>query len=1077
MDGASEIKDYFARAKEVGIDHLTVTDHGSLISHREFQRRGKEEGIRIGLGVEAYITHDRFDVRSKANRNDGTSIYNHIGLIAKNENGLKNLYAINKEAWLSGFYYKPRLDFELLEEFHEDIIVLSGCLNGVLSKALEADDFDGAVEQAMNFKRLFKDDYYIEVMDHNPKNINDGLFEIADKLHIKPIITSDCHHASPDDIVTQEAMLILSTSPKVNPDFNFSKSQKMDWLERFNYVYPDRKMTFEKFNLHLKNGISQFENMKKAGYDRVDIIENTMEIAEKIGEYPEYRGLDLLPKPKTEDPDALLRKRVFAGLEKLGKHKDQIYIDRAEHELKVIKDKGFATYFLIISNTVRWAKQQDIRVGPGRGSAAGSLVCWSIGVTKPDPIEYGLIFERFLNPFRDDWPDVDIDFQDDRRDEVKDYVERQWKHVGNIMTFTRLEGKNIVKDAARVCKVPLKEVDAVAKVFVDYEDYCTSKNTLEFRKKYPEVKQLGDKLKGKLRSVGMHAAGIVVSSKPLTDYVPIESAENKEDKAKGRVPVLAMDGPAAADIGLIKMDFLGLKNLTVIQSTLDIIKERYGKDIDIDEIDLEDSDVYKTINKRSTLGVFQMEGAAFTKILDQMPIEKFDDIVAATSLIRPGAADSEFGKQYLDFRNHGNKTYLHDDVDWIIEDTSGVLYQEQTMQLCVHLCGMTPGESELVRKAVGKKKPEELEKWRVKFIDGATEKIGVREAKRLWHNIEASANYSFNKSHAVSYSLITYQCLWLKHYYPAEFVYAMLKHESDSDKMVTYLMEAKRMGVPVKMPHVNESGINYELHGADNPYIRIGLSQVKYVGEKAAKKIIESRPYESYEQLKEISERKFSGINSRALSCLDKVGAIDLPDHPKRGDERDYYFEYLNLPAFNWTTLSDELQHKVTKIDEATGGVRCTLGMVKKVERKNGWCRIDFIDETGSDGAFTSPQTDITKGNAYLFVIDGSSILEHIAVGDIKDSDSAIVRYLNLPASKPLGGAERVLKLYSRETKAGKLMGTLVTFNEDLKLTSYIVFPTKYHLAYGKAKPGTVVYVSAGETDSGSYKLEGIVNG
>lgn len=1069
LDGVSTADDYMRRAKEIGVEHLTITDHGTLAGHRAFQDAGIKHGINVGLGVEGYFSvTDRFDRRAAKTRNDGTEVSNHIGVIAKNAKGLENLQALTRVAWTEGFYNKPRFDIEALEEYREGLIVLSGCRGGVISKYLEAGDYDTAKEWAGRFKSIMGDDYYMEVMAHNPADMTAGHFQIADELGIKPIVTSDCHHATENDLILQEAMLILSSKPKINPKFDFSKSEKMDLLERFNYVYPDRKLTFEKYDLHLHTGTSQFKKFEAMGYDRTDYIESTVEIAGKIGEYPVHKGLDLLPKPKNKDIDALLRNLVMAGLEKRGLADNQEYLDRINHELKIIKDKGFATYFIILEDIVRWARGQGILVGPGRGSAAGSLVNYALFITNVDPIKYHLIFERFLNPDRPDWPDVDMDFPADRRAEVKAYAKKKFKHTGNLMTFTYFEGKNIVKNACTVLRIPFAEANKMTKHIVDFDDYLTStkKEVVEFRRRYPQVAELGIMFRGRLHSIGMHAAGVAIANAPLDQFLPVQTANNP-DKSSDRVEVLAVDGDGAAEIGIIKYDFLGLTALENIQNTIDYVEKHHDIKIDLDSIDLDDPVVYGSINKRSTLGLFQMEGSAFTNVLNSVSIETFDDVAAATALIRPGAANSRFGKQYLDFKNKGKFHSIHPDVDWITAKTSGVLYQEQVMQLCVHLAGMTVVESEKVRKAVGKKKQHELELWEERFVTGAAEKIGKDEAQDLWDDIVHSADYSFNLSHSVAYSIVTYWTMWLKHYYPLEFMLSLLKTETDVVKRLNYLNECKRLGIRIKLPHVNRSELSISREVDDKgECLRLGLSDIKYVGAAAGNKLIKARPFESLEHLKTFAAETYSGVNVRNIDSMDKVGAVRFDDNPLRGDEKEYYYEYLALPVFDSSRVPDAAFDVLTKIEDITeSGTHFVLALVSEITRKNGWARADLFDETGNHGAFFNPSWSLSKGDYMIFLIVNGSIAKMVPMDEF-GTGSGIDKFLSTERLKPFDGHRVIDFVYTERN--GKMRGELIVTDQHRVVSGGTVMGQFFYQVHTAAKPGRIL--SNFETAQNTYK-------
>jgi len=870
MDGLNSPRELCQAAIDAGQTAIAITDHGTLSSHREMQIAAKELGIKPILGVEAYISPtDRFDRSSKTDKS--IQAYNHIILLAKNKKGLENINILQEIAWNEGFYHKPRIDREVLNDYSEGIIVLSGCLNGLISKAIDKGSMEEAKLLLKGFKKTFEEDFYVEVQSHNPVEINSALLELADKLKIKAVATGDAHFAKEEDRVLEEAMLILSTSPKPDKDADFDMSRQMkDMNDRFNYLYPDRRISFQDYNLFIQTRSEIESDFNKAGINRTDIYENTMEIANKVSEYDFNQGLDLLPVPKT-DADERLRELSEKGLDRLGKASDDAYRSRLDEELGVIKDKNFASYFLVVADMINWAKENNIKVGPGRGSAAGSLVCYSLGITDVDPIKYDLLFFRFINPERNDFPDIDTDFEDRRRKEVKDYLKKKFKHVASISTFTYFKDKGVVRDSARVFMIPLQEVNRALKSVDTFEDFIDSPNTKEFRTRYPEVVWLAERLRGRIRSVGVHAAGVVVAKDDIRKFAPVESRADASDSVSGRIPVVAYDMDTVADIGLIKLDALGLKTLSVISDTLDSIKKRTGKDINLSELTLDDPNVYKMLSDGYTKGVFQAEATPYTNLLIKMGVDKFEDLAASNALVRPGAMNT-VGAAYIN-RKHGREAvdFTHKIIKPFTENTYGVIiYQEQVMQACVHLGGMSWSEADKVRKIIGKKKDaKEFDQFKDKFISGASKHISEKKAASLWHDFEAHAGYSFNRSHAVAYSMLSYYTAWLKTYYPLEFMFSILKNENDKDARTEYLIEAKRLGLSIKLPHINESNVYFSLQGES---IRFGLAEVKFISDSIANKIIEKRPYKNYNDFIEKASKKGSGINSRAIAALNSIG-------------------------------------------------------------------------------------------------------------------------------------------------------------------------------------------------------------
>ena len=1077
MDGLNSPAELAQAAKDAGQTALAITDHGTLASHRDMQLACKEIGIKPILGVEAYISPtDRFDRSSKTDKS--IQAYNHIILLAKNKKGLENINILQEIAWNEGFYHKPRIDREVLKQYAEGIIVLSGCLNGLISKAIEREEFAEAKMALKDFKKIFGEDFYIEVQSHNPKEINDKLLELADELNIKPVATGDAHFAKGEDKVLEEAMLILSTSPKADKEADFDMSRQMpNMLDRFNYLYPDRRISFQDMNLFIQSREEIESDFTKTGILRKDIYDNTMEIAHKIEEYDFNRGLDLLPVPKT-NADQKLSEMAFQGLERLrltdGWLGNDIYEQRLMEELEVIRDKSFASYFLVVADMVNWAKENNIMVGPGRGSAAGSLVCYTLGITDVDPIEYDLLFFRFINPERNDFPDIDTDFEDRRRKEVKDYLKKKFKHVASISTYTYFKDKGVVRDAARVFMVPLQEVNRALKSVDTFEDFIESPNTKEFRLKYPEVTWLAEKLRGKIRSVGVHAAGVVVAKDDIRKYAPVESREDMQDKVSGRIPVVAYDMDTVADIGLIKLDALGLKTLSVISDTLKSIKDRTDQEVHLSSLDFNDPQVYKVLSDGYTKGVFQAEATPYTNLLMKMGVDKFEDLVASNALVRPGAMNT-VGAAYIN-RKHGKEAvdYTHAKMRPFTENTDGVIiYQEQVMQACVHLGGMSWSEADKVRKIIGKKKDaKEFDQFKDKFIAGASEYITEKKAKTLWQNFEAHAGYSFNRSHAVAYSMLSYYTAWLKNYYPLEFMFSILKNENDKDARTEYLIEAKRLGLKVLLPHINESDLYFSLQGNA---IRFGLAEVKFISDSIANKIIERRPYESYGNFIEKASKKGSGINSRAVSALNAIGGAAFDDNSRSGKEKENYYEYLGIPTFN-LDLPPRIKAQARPIQDFDDlGSFVMFGMVKNIKRGTGWARVELVDETGSIGLFHHEQTQIETNQMYFILVGDNRIARYIKVSDINPNGSDLfVDYLYRKEYDLTDDEYMVLNHTPYKTKAGKMMAHLVFTNKNKELTRAIAFPTMYKMALAKLREGMKCKITLSKLDDGTLMVKEI---
>lgn len=1088
LDGLNSPEEYMKRASELGMTHLAQTNHGTLGGHREFQSAAKAAGIVPILGVEAYVSPtDMADRRSKAKRTDGTSVYNHLIILAQNEAGLTSLNTLNQRAWTEGFYNKPRIDLDLLDEFNEGLIVLSGCLNGLLCKAIERGDMEDAINTAKRLKKMLPGRFYIEIQGHNPKDTNEKLLLIGDTLGIPCVVTSDCHYARKEDLWIEEAMLILSTNPKRNNAADFNKSQKMDVLERFNYLYPDRMMTFEQIEIYLKGADDHRAQLAEQGIHREDLFTNTEVIAQDIEGYPYHEALDLLPRPKNGNPNDILERNAKAGLKGRGLDKKPEYVARLQEELDIIKSKDFSTYFLIISNMINWSKKQGIMVGPGRGSAAGSLVCYALGITEVDPIKYGLLFFRFINPERNDFPDIDTDFADRRRSEVKDYLRRQFKNVASIATINRFQGKGVMRDAARVYNVPLGDVNKALKGIdappgspseVWFDMFLDADKGKAFDKKYPEVMKLAQELSGRIRSTGMHAAGMILSNQPISNFAPIESAkEPGSEAAAPRIPVVPYDMGTVEEIGFIKLDALGLKALTVIDDTLKMVKERHNRTIVLTDINLEDKNVYAMLSEGYTKGVFQCEAVPYTSLILKMGgVHSFADLSASNALVRPGAMNT-IGAEYIARKNgKADVDYPHEVMKPFTEETYGeILYQEQVMLTITELAGMSMATADKIRKIIGKKKDaSEFEPFRVEFVEGATQKVKKKVAEKLWQDFLAHAGYSFNKSHAVAYSMVSYWTAWLKYYYPQEFMCAVLKNEQDKDARTDYLIEAKRLGIRVLLPHVNESQAQFAVEGNA---IRFGLSNIKFISDKISPKIIEHRPFPDYKTLVDVVMTKGSGLNSRVLTALNAIGGAAFPDNPRRGNERENFYEYLQIPAFEQKQLPPKVKLQFRPLDEyEEKGCFSIMVMVRSIKRGPGWARIEVVDETGSAGIFHTEDTLIEAGNMYAMLVADNRVARYVPVAEVtKDSKNSFVQFLYTEDFPDVTeGFYRVVAYQPHTTKAGKKMAYIVFCDAEKNMTRVMAFPQQYIAAYSKCKEGATVMATFDKTDDGSLYLKEI---
>lgn len=1081
MDGLNSPEELCDAAKDLGQTAIAVTDHGTLSGHRELQRACRDRNMKPILGLEAYMSAtDRFDRRKISAREDNTQVFNHLVLIAKNTEGLDNLNTLSRLAWTEGFYHKPRIDAELLEEYRNGIIVLSGCLNGLIAKAIENEDDTTARYWMRWFKNTFEDDFYVELQGHNPEHINHGLIGYANTFNANLIATSDCHFARAEERPLEEILLTLSTNPKVNKSEDYNSTKHLtDIFERLEALYEDRPISFKDLDVYVNDRTDVQGAMEKQEIFRTDLYDNTLAVLDKIDTYPLHEDLELMPTPKLkwgQTKDEELRIRAFDGLKDRGKDKNDNYKERLEEELSVIESMKFSDYFLVVADLVQFAHDQGIIVGPGRGSAVGSLLTYCLGITNIDPIEYGLLFFRFLNPDRNEMPDIDIDFQKSRRDEIKQYLIDTYENVASISTFTYFSEKGVIRDASRVLSVPLGDVNRALKKVDTFEEFEESsvEDVAQFRKNYPEALEYARKLRGRIRNVGMHAAGVVVSKEPIEHFAPIESRSDPKNKVSGRIPVVAQDMHECERIGLLKLDLLGLTMLDVIGDALTSVKKNHGVAMGMLDIPLDDDEVYKALSKGRTVGVFQADASAYTNLLKEMQVSSFEELAASNALVRPGARDT-VGESFIK-RKKGKEPvkYVHEKMEPFLSETYGVIiYQEQVMQAAVELGGLSMVDADKMRKIIGKKKdPKLFEQFKDAFVKGAQRYISKKQAEGLWENFEKHAGYSFNKSHAVAYSLLTYVTMWLKLHYPLEFMTALLRNEEDRDKQTEYLIEAKKMGLRVLLPHVNKSDKEFSI---DGDAIRFGLNNIKYISDKISEKLMRERPFESYDQLVEAAEMKHSGINTRTIQALNAVGAAEFPENPLTGNEHQNYYEYLGIPKFDSYEFGNEVNDLLTYVDDFDETKTVILkGMVKSIKKGKGWSRIEVLDETGSCGIFHQEDTSIEPGQLYFILAANNRIHRFVPVDKVynanKNSDDPFIKFLkNENVSDPQ--SKYVICFNKRKTKAGKMMGNVIVANDKREIRDLLVFPNTFRKVYGRIKEGTQIKPSIKRLQDGGLTL------
>jgi DNA polymerase-3 subunit alpha len=869
LDGLAKIDELLDRAKELGMDSIALTDHGVMYGSVEFYVKAKERGIKPIIGCEMYVAPH--GMLSKNATGDDRKRH-HLILLVKNEKGYKNLMKLVSLAHLEGFYYKPRIDCETLRKYSEGLIGLSACAEGEIPANIIMGKIDKARELAQEYESIFgKGNFFLEVQDHanfeNQKVANIGIFALAKELDIPVVATCDTHYIKKEDAEAQDILLCIQTVKKVQD------------TERMNLMA---------FDLSLRAPEEMAESFK----DNPEVLENTQKVVD-LCDFKLKTGETLLPHfdvPEGFTPETYLRHLSEKGIEKrFGLDITTEQRTRMDYELSVIEKTGYASYFLIVQDFVNWAKDQGIVVGPGRGSAAGSFVSYITGITNIDPIKYNLLFERFLNPERISMPDVDMDFADDRRDEVLDYVRKKYgnDHVAQIITFGTMAARAAIRDTGRALGLPYDFCDKTAKLIPMFSNIKDAMDEVkELKDLYnsgPDAKKLLDsaqKLEGVARHASMHACGVVITKEPVTEYTPLQKIIGK---GEGTVTQYSSSTKYSVveKIGLLKMDFLGLKNLTIIQNTLRIVKKIRGTDIKIDDIPLEDKETFKLLQEGKTTGVFQLESSGMKRYLKQLRPTILEDIIAMVALYRPGPMD-----WIPDFiaGKHGRKKimYAHPKLEPILQNTYGVaVYQEQIMQIARDLAGFTLGEADVLRKAMGKKIPELIKEQRIKFVDGCVKnEIKKNVAEKIFSFIEPFAGYGFNRSHAACYALVGYQTAYLKAHFPAEFMAALLtSDQNDIDRVAIEISECQEMGIEILAPNINESFEDFAvIKGEDGiEKIRFGLNAIKNVGKNVAAKIVEERKKAGkFSTLTDFLQRVTDkDVNKKSLEALTKVGAME----------------------------------------------------------------------------------------------------------------------------------------------------------------------------------------------------------
>ena len=858
LDGAARVKGLVQKAVQEGMPALAITDHGVLYAAVDFYKEAKKCDLKPIIGFEAYVARrSRLDRVPKLD----DSQY-HLVLLARDEEGYRNLLQLCSRASLEGFYYKPRIDRELLEKYRSGLIALSGCVSGEIPELILSGRITEAEATAAYYRELMgADNFYLEMQDHGmPEQqvINRELVRIARKMNLPLVATNDIHYLEKSDAFYQDVLLCIQTGKTINDE---------------------NRMRFSSAEYYFKSA----REMEELFREVPEAITNTLKIAERCNlefSFNEFY-LPSFEIPSGETPESCLKRLVYQRLPQKYPDYDHRVTERLDYELEVINRMGFAGYFLIVQDLVNWARGRGIAVGPGRGSAAGSLVSYLLSITTIDPLRYGLLFERFLNPERVSMPDIDIDFCFERRDEVIEYIVRRYGHdrVAQIITFGTMAARAAIRDVGRALDYPYAEVDRVARM-IPNELGVTLARSLEispelidaYQNDY-QVRRLVDTaraLEGMPRHASVHAAGVVIGSEELMNLLPLQRT------ADGHV-VTQFAKETVEEIGLLKMDILGLRTLTVIQRTLNILEKTRGIKLNLDELPLDDAEVYRLLSRGETLGVFQLESDGLRRLLIEMQPNRFEDLIAVIALYRPGPLGSGMVEDFIN-RKHGRQelSYVDPLLEPVLEETYGViLYQEQVMQVASELAAFTMGEADGLRRAMGKKKPQEIMSQRDKFVSGAIKRGLSREkASYIFDLMEHFAGYGFNKSHSAAYAMISYQTAYLKAHYPAEYMTAFLSSVIDNqDRVVFYIKECRRMGIEILPPDINESLENFTI---TEGRIRFGLGAIKNVGEAAYHSIIEVRKERPFTDLFDFCRRgDLRQVNKRVLENLICAGCFD----------------------------------------------------------------------------------------------------------------------------------------------------------------------------------------------------------
>ena len=1020
LDGSNKIKEYVARVKELGMDSAAITDHGVMYGAIDFYRACKAAGINPVMGCEVYVAPgSRFDKEAVGSGDDR---YYHLVLLSENNEGYQNLMKIVSIGFVEGYYYKPRVDLEVLEQYHEGIIALSACLAGEVSCYLTRNFYEEAKKAALRYLNIFGEgNFFLELQDHGipeQRLVNQQLVRMSQELNIPLVATNDVHYTYREDESSHDILLCIQTGKKVQDE--------------------DR-MRYEGGQYYVKSP----EEMAQLFPYALDALENTHKIAQRCHVDIEFKQYKL---PQYDVPDGYTAKEYLVklcreGLEKRYQPVTQELLDRLDYELETISSMGFVDYFLIVWDFIKYARDNDIMVGPGRGSAAGSLVAYTLGITQLDPIRYNLLFERFLNPERVSMPDIDIDFCFERRQEVIDYVVRKYgkDRVVQIVTFGTMAARGVIRDVGRVLDMPYAAVDTIAKMIPNELNITIDKALTmnpELKRQYtedPQIKYLIDmskRLEGLPRHTSMHAAGVVISPKPVDEYVPLSRASDGSITTQFTMVTLE-------ELGLLKMDFLGLRTLTVVQNAVHLVEKKYGIKLDMDKIDYNDAKVLEMIGKGKCEGVFQLESAGMKNFMKELKPKSMEDIIAGISLYRPGPMD--FIPQYIKGKNSPDSvTYDCPQLEPILEPTYGcIVYQEQVMQIVRDLGGYTLGRSDLVRRAMSKKKADVMARERKNFVYGNPEEgvpgcasNGISEtvANKIFDDMTDFAKYAFNKSHAAAYAVVAYQTAYLKYYYPVEFMAALMTSVIDNPgKVAEYILHCRQVGIDILPPDVNRSEGSFSVEGN---CIRYGLTAIKGIGGPVFDVISREREQGEFTSLKDFMTRCLGHeINKRTIENFIKAGAFDCLG----GYRRQFMQIYPQI-------MDDALREKKSSMS----GQMTLFDMFSDEEKKEFEIKLPDVEE------YEKEQKLAFEKEVLGVYITGHPLEEYesrwrknisaVTADFLPDEDSGQPKVID-GAKEIVGGM--ILEKTIKYTKNNKIMAFL-TLEDLVGTVEVIVFPKDY---------------------------------